>query len=286
MGSFIGHAIPGSFFMLAAAWWIIRALITYYKSFGRQGKSTFRCTVTNSPRLRCCPNLDIEALMFTVAAAIGIFVEIIAACYMRHLPVHIGNRQHATMYFFFGLAGFICLLSPTLKRVIPEIENVKYVMMLMAYIVEAILFKFHLMGRDNVDILVHTLLLYTVYGAIISVCLEMCMRENILCVLARGLTTWIQGTWFWHVGFILYDPFGSPEWVESHDTMMMIPLLFSWHIGITLVLMLVLAAVTASYYRAKGLITATHFPLNSNNSSTNGYRKLNSEFESETLIGD
>ena len=279
MGSFIGHAIPGSFFIMAALWWILRSLRSYYKSFSSTRTSTpFRCSVTYPPRFSRCSSLDIEAVLFFTAGALGMFVELVLASAVHHSPIGITNMQHATMYFFFGFAGLICALTPILKHSIPNIENVKYCVMLMAYVAEAILFKFHLFGRQNIDVLVHTLLLLTVYAAIISIALEMCLRDNILCVLARGISTMLQGTWFWHVGIILYRPFGGEDWEEGHHSMMLIALMFSWHIGIIMVLCIVSAIIISSYYRRKGIVMTSSFSLQ------NGYKKIQTDIDSETVM--
>ena len=231
MGSFIGHVIPGSFFVLFGAWWTFQICRKYLRSFTKSGES-FKCQVTYPPQFKN-RNFDLEAVIAISAAVIGMLVELVFACSFRGKPIGVTNMQHATMYFFFGLLGLLGILTPVLKKFFRYIENIRYIALAMAFTVEAVLFKFHLMGRDMMDITIHTLLLYSVYGCIIMTMAELIFRNQVLTSLGRAFFTILQGAWFWQVAFILYNPFtGHTEWNHGdHHQIMLTTCIYTWHIG-------------------------------------------------------
>ena len=62
------------------------------------------------------------------------------------------------MYLFFGLTGLVGVLAPILKKKLPDVENFKFLLLLMAYIMEAIFFKSHLFGGNKMDRYLHAFL--------------------------------------------------------------------------------------------------------------------------------
>ena len=252
MGTFIGHVVPGSFFVLFGAWWTFQICRKYLKSFTKQGES-FTCQVTYPPSCARC-NVDVEAVIAVSAAVIGMLIELVFACSFRGMPIGVSNEQHATMYFFFGLIGVIGLLTPSLRRMFPNIEDIRYVALAMAYTVEAVLFKFHLMGRDMMDTTIHTLLLYSVYGCIIMTLAELTFRKQVLTSLGRAYFTILQGTWFWQVAFILYNPFTDhKEWNHGdHHEIMLTTCIYTWHVGGVFIFSLMCGIGWGIVYKRRG----------------------------------
>ena len=183
-------------------------------------------------------------------AAIGLTGEIITA-FDDGKFAHLGNGQHGTIFFFFGLSGVIDLL---IHHNVPLPKGIDYVMMTLAFVVEGLLFKFHLYGRTHMDVTLHTLLLYAVYGNIVTCLVEMRYRRNVLCPLSRAFFLWLQGTWFWQVGFILYNPIpGVEPWdEEDHGQMMLVTMMYAWHMGAILLGMLGMATLISCIYRCHG----------------------------------
>lgn len=127
------------------------------------------------------------------------------------------------------------------------------------------LFLYHLHGRAMLDVHVHQLLLYAVFGEALVAFLEVFHRGNILLELLRCTLTLLQGSWFWQVnlnvrtfmgsayprltllfalwpqiGFVLYPPHG-PEWdLKDHNNMMFITMCYSWHLAFAMLLVSVL----------------------------------------------
>jgi len=111
MGTFGGHALPGSFFVGFALWWTVQMFRRYFASRAKAGggdRSTFKSTVTYPLDFIDCARCPVAArrwewegffkMFFTL---IGFLGEIITATHHGKF-IHFGNGQHATMFFFFG----------------------------------------------------------------------------------------------------------------------------------------------------------------------------------------
>ena len=257
MGSFGGHALPGSFFIVFALSWFFDTLRHYYRSkVSQRPHRRYTSTVTsvcfhgNNSSAFSFQSIPWEGIIKIVFTLIGFTLEIITG-FKHGQFVHIGNGQHATMFFFFGLSGVVDVLAHyKITAVLPP--GIDYVMAFLAFSVEALLFRFHLHGRTALDVLLHTLLLYAVYACCVCTLLEMSLPHNPLPRLARTYFVFLQGTWFWQIGFILYNPMiGSnvvPWHDDDHGEMMLVTMMFTWHMAAILVIMLVMAAVMSCVY--------------------------------------
>ena len=252
MGNFGGHALPGSFFIIFALWWTIQTFRAYYQSLSKGGQK-YRSTVT-SPCC-CCPSKvrdwPWEGAVIIFFTAVGFTLEIITG-FMHGKFVHIGNGQHATMFFFFGLAGFVSILLAVQWQAAPQ--GLDYAMMTLAFGVEALLFRVHIMGRPPLDFLLHTLLVYAVFACCAMCLLELKYPHNPLIRLARAYFTFLQGTWFWQIAFVLYNPMpGAVAWEDDdHDQMMIITMMFAWHMAVVLIIMLFIGAFIGTAFYCTG----------------------------------
>jgi len=130
----------------------------------------------------------------------------------------------------------------------PLPQDIEYLIGCLSFMVEAVLFKFHLHGRTEMDVLIHTLLLYVVYLNVIIVIMEMRYRHSISVALARAYTVLLQGTWFWQAGFLLYNPLpGAVPWDgDDHEQMMVVAMMFAWHMAAVFIVMVCIGAVVAA----------------------------------------
>lgn len=144
-----------------------------------------------------------------------------------------------------GMSGVVDIL---VHHRAPLPESIEYFSGCLAFVVEAVLFKFHLHGRTEFDILTHTLLLYVVYANIVITVMEIRYRHSISVAMARVYTVFLQGTWFWQVGFLLYNPLpGAVPWdEEDHEQMMVLVMIFAWHMAAVFVIMVCIGAVVAA----------------------------------------
>lgn len=196
-------------------------------------------------------NMPIEAYLKVMFASVGLGLEIYTGFSIDWRFVNLGNGQHATMFFFFGFTGIVDIL---IYHKCPLPPDMDYAAMVMALSTEFVLFNFHLHGRTDLDVLLHTLLLYAVAACVIAVLIEIRFRNSITCALARAYILLLQGTWFWQVGWILYPPFKSSfHWnEEDHEQMMIATMIFAWHAAIDMIVILGIGAVVAFMHRKYG----------------------------------
>ncbi|KAL1023425.1 hypothetical protein UPYG_G00040660 [Umbra pygmaea] len=236
MGSFRGHALPGCFFLTAGLWWAGRFSLRYAthrtKRLSSNSTSTRMVSLSSQRRLEVIEGSTI--LFFSV---VGMLAEQFAPG-GPHLHLYdyteqhwdkLHNWQHATMYLFFGLAGVIGLLVHTTGAAPLALDRL---MLAIAFFMEGFIFLYHLHGRAMLDVHIHQLLLYSVFGQALLSFLEVFHRGNILLELLRASLTILQGSWFWQIGFVLYPPSGA-EWdLMDHNNMMFITMCYSWHLAI------------------------------------------------------
>ncbi|XP_003417460.1 transmembrane protein 45B [Loxodonta africana] len=223
MANFKGHALPGSFFLIVGLWWSVKYPLKY-----------FHQKVKNSQLNHNYPRLEIiEAGVRTLFSIIGILAEQFVPdgphlhLYSEDKWVKTMNWQHSTMYLFFAASGITDLLTYLVTYVPLGVDRL---MMAVAAFTEGFLFYYHVHNRPPLDQHIHSLLLFAVFGGAISVSLEVILRDNIVLELFRTSLIILQGTWFWQIGFVLFPPFGTPEWDQKdHENIMFITMCYCWH---------------------------------------------------------
>jgi hypothetical protein len=294
MGTLAGHLLPGSFFIAFAIWWSFVTNLRYIKStLNNQKSKGYRYRSSVAMPCICCPGrlkkLPIESMLKLLFALVGLIGEVVTGLKFHEKPLivttgismatqapahqHVherdiqpgqimvrtwhfesSNLQHSTMYAAFILSGIVEILMHA-KFELPK--RTEYVFNLIGFFVEFLLFKFHLHGRNEIDILMHTLLLYAIAGCIVSGVLECCKPENVIFAYGRILFTMLQGTWFFEAGFVLYPPwdFITGIWdPNSHEHIMVLTATFLWHILLIMATMLVQLLVMRRFYASKALL--------------------------------
>lgn len=282
MGSFFGHALPGSFFIIFAFWWMVQTYRRYFKSLKKQNREPFRSSPTFPIHIRQ-RKVNIEAYTVVTCCFLGMLVELVAAPIKNH-KLYNGNIQHGTMYFFFGLTALSAVVLPKIK-LFPSYHNIVYVLLSMAYLAEGLLFKFHLFGRTGIDVLLHTLLVYTIFASVIVTLMEIKYRNNVLLPLSRAFLTLLQGTWFWQAAFVLYPPLSNPwgahdnqekmDEGEEHNKIMLMTCVFTWHMAAILISMTVCGIFIGLYYKRNGGIDYESFVLNANYNDEDDRPRMN-----------
>ena len=170
-------------------------------------------------------------------AVIGFCIELYSMLSQPDHPKR--DMQHMTMYFFFGMAAVIKILMHKQFFLPPDVD---YASFTMAFLIELILFKFHVHGRDPLDVQVHQLLVFAIGVNALFVILESCNRTHFTINLARHWSMMVHGTWFIQVGFILYNPLpGAVKWDNYDKKQLGLPVfIYSLHclasfVGITLI---------------------------------------------------
>lgn len=207
MGTLMGHILPGTFFAIFAVWWGFCVAARYFHSRHSTKKSrklnsyraatTFPCLCCPSPSLRQIP---LESYIKLICVSIGILGEAVTGLkhnYDENLKRRTWtfievNAQHITMFFSFGLASFMEILVHS-KYALPQ--GIEFIANILAFGVEGFLFHFHLHGRDDVDIHVHTLLVYNIAFCVLAGIWEFNRPNQILATYARTAGTLLQGAW-------------------------------------------------------------------------------------------
>ncbi|XP_036397172.1 transmembrane protein 45A-like [Megalops cyprinoides] len=250
MGNFKGHALPGTLFLIVGLWWAGKFSLWYAT---RRNKGAGRLTSRAAQR-----RLEvIEGSVILSFSMIGMLAEQFAVGGPRlHLYDYASqhwdqlmNWQHATMYLFFGLAGAVSLTVHATEAAPLALDRM---MLGIAFFTEGFLFLYHLHGRTMLDVHVHQLLLYAIFGGALTAFLEVFHRGNVLLELLRATLCLLQGSWFWQIGFVLYPPSGPAEWDQKdHNNMMFITMCYCWHFAFALLTVTVVYCTVSWVVRSK-----------------------------------
>jgi len=201
MGTLLGHIVPGTFFTLFAIWWGFCISIKHYrtrksrKSYIYHATTTFPCVCCSS-----CRDIPMESYLKLFCSIVGMLGEFITGfthLYDETLKRKVwgfgeNNAQHITMFLGFGVASLFEILVH-FKYSLPS--GIEYLANILAYGIQAFLFHFHLHGRNEIDIHVHTLLVYAIVFCMIGTIWEYNRPNEILATYARIAGTFLQGLW-------------------------------------------------------------------------------------------
>uniref|UniRef100_UPI00358FEC37 transmembrane protein 45B-like n=1 Tax=Myxine glutinosa TaxID=7769 RepID=UPI00358FEC37 len=279
MANFKGHALPGSFFFLFGLWWAIKYPLKHAKrqrkDSGTHGVGGTTC-LTNFRRIEL-----VEGIVKTAFSLIGMMAEQFVPdgphmrLYDRDVDAwfHPMNWQHTTMYLFFMLSGLADIITYGTRLGPPALDRL---MLSVAVFVEGLLFAYHLHGRATLDVHVHSLLLYAVFGGAAVVFLEIFVPNRPCLELLRSSLAMIQGTWFYQIGFVLFPPNGGPEWnAEDHGNVTFITMCFCWHIFFNLLLSNIIFSIVTWLVRCRSsgvshMHLGTLFPASARGNKENG----------------
>ncbi|KAL1482877.1 hypothetical protein MTO96_013383 [Rhipicephalus appendiculatus] len=142
--------------------------------------------------------------------------------------------QHHSMYAFFLLNGVVDVMY---NAGFPLPPHADYAALLLTIISEGLMFHLHLGGKPPLNVMIHTLLVYTAAALAVCIIAEVCRPRSVLVSLGRAYFCLLHGAWLWQIAFILYNPLpGHEPWdVHSHMDMMLAASVFSWHMMAVLV---------------------------------------------------
>lgn len=261
MGGFVGHAIAGSFFLLFSVWWFIGILIgepsrernndtrrrlladdTVGRARPAQVKFNKRAWFVCPGRLAKVP---LEPILKVVATLSGMIVELFPQKQYALLDEngefierHLNDHSHVAMYSFFTFSGVVDLVM--WYRVLPLPPGTDYLALSLAFWVEGMLFYFHVDGRPQLDLRMHTILYLIIFITAGVLLLAMVWEKNSLLSILQAYLTSLQGTWFIQIAFALHGP---NIWKNTHTNVMVLPIVLAWHMIFWLVFYLVSFAI-------------------------------------------
>ncbi|XP_078513960.1 transmembrane protein 45A-like [Lissotriton helveticus] len=233
MASFIGHALPGSFFLLWGLWWSVKYPLNYICR--KNKKACYLGSKAGFQRLELIEGIT-KATFALIGMLSGQFVpggpHLKLYNHEEHHWNHIMNWHHCTMYLFYGLSGLVDIAVHTTNAVPVAFDRM---MLSIAGFIEGFIFYYHVHGRAMLDVHVHVLLLIAVFAGALCLFLEVFFRGNIVLELLRSSFWILQGSWFWQIGFVLFPPGGGPEWDQmDHNNVMFVTMCFCWHYAFAL----------------------------------------------------
>ncbi|KAK1307269.1 hypothetical protein QJS10_CPA10g01319 [Acorus calamus] len=207
MGSFKGHALPGTLFLAVGCWHLWCAVLRYASD-----PKSFRVRSWNpvnwwGGRIR---NLELYVI------AVGSFVDLcIEFLYSTHLkifvdggilnPSHMNDFEHAGMLLMFFVFGVVALVHEN-TRYLQLPEGTLCLIAATAFTSEYLLFAFHSTTHKGLEGYYHLLLVL-----LIAVCVASCVAGALVPTsfpvdLSNGMSITLQGLWFYQTAFVLYGP--------------------------------------------------------------------------------
>lgn len=216
---FAGHSASGLAFLLLSNWFAINTCLHWWRS--QTAGRDFQTRVSYQQGWRR-PWESILKIAITLGYALGEFLTGWWAEYTFLL-----HAQHITMCGFFLLNGIVDIL--VFKKVsIPK--DVQFLTASLAFLAESFLFTNHSHGKNVVHQTTHHLLYLPSYVAAGVLLFEAVLPNVWLLPAIRNLAISTHGSWLVQSAFILYpERVGLPPW-QQDSTMMLLPMLFSWHL--------------------------------------------------------
>ncbi|XP_067947747.1 transmembrane protein 45B-like isoform X1 [Watersipora subatra] len=235
VGSFSGHVVPGSMFAITG---FLNSIQIYHHYFlARKNQDRYRAT--HARPLWCFHGgktrlKQIEAICRFVLVLIGIIGEL-ATSYnstTKQWTNKMMHAEHITMFAGFGISALVDIFSyDNTLGCLPEGSD--YFCGLGAVMIEFVLFLYHLHGRNPLNTHLHIILIYTIGFMAITTVTECIYRDKVIWSIARVYSIWLQGTWFWQIAFILFNPANNSKSTldtEDPESIMIATLYLAGHI--------------------------------------------------------
>lgn len=249
MGTFVGHLAPGSFFIAFALWWTFSIFKRYFQSVirpnGQPYRSTAAFTSTHS-------KIPVEPLLKLLASTTGIIGEAVTGFDNDWNYDNImNNLQHMLMFFFYFMNSITDLATFYKVRHLPP--NTDYIFAIMAIFNEGFLFSNHLHGRSMLDVKLHMCLVVSIGACFIATVIELVVdKTDVRPAIFRCVCHLWQGTWFYHIAFVLYPPPGCHTWEQdNHANVMVTVLCFMGHLAFNVILVTLIAVAVYLMERKK-----------------------------------
>ena len=248
MGSFSGHVLPGSFFVLYGMIWIVLSILTHLKSKpnSTQGKKVNRAkrdqSTMNSASFfeykrdlglsrkswlpLTCPavsRVPLEPILKIVLSFAGIlveaFLEVIRdrsgkahiAGSVYHIYRNDGSLNGLSKLQHITMYGAFMLsgIVDILTMLVRFPHQTSALFLALAFSSEGILFYFHTGGREAIDVEIHFILTLVIGLCALFAFLRVKYATTFLVNTGLGFSIVLQGVWFIQAAYFLYPPSGK-----------------------------------------------------------------------------
>lgn len=207
MGSFKGHVLPGSLFLVVGLWHVWSSVVRYVS----QPVGSFR--VCSWSPMGHGKARHLELYFVAVGAFLDMCVELLYSTHLRWFvgperilnPSHMNDFEHGGMLLMFFLYGAVSLLSE--KKMLPHLpEGVLCLLGATAFSSEYVLFYFHSTTHMGLEGYYHLLLVILIILSIASAIACALYPTSFAMDLANAISITLQGLWFYQTAFTLYGP--------------------------------------------------------------------------------
>jgi hypothetical protein len=267
MGSFLGHLAPGSFFIAFALWWTYSIFKRYFQSVMNRNNQPYQSTAAFTSRTSKIP---LEPLLKLGASVIGIIGEAITGFDSDWNYDNIMNNiQHILMFSFYLMNSISDLAVYYKVRHVPP--NIDYLFAIMAIFNEGFLFANHLHGRSILDVKLHLCLVVSIGACFLATVIELFMdKSDVRPAIFRCVCHLWQGTWFYHIAFVLYPPPGFHAWeTDNHANAMITVSFFMVHLAFNVIFVFIIS-ILVYLKEKKNNNSAKYKPTSSSNGLSNG----------------
>ncbi|KAL8107700.1 uncharacterized protein LOC141670784 [Apium graveolens] len=216
MGSFIGHVIPGTLFIVIGVWHIWCSLVRQVLN-----PKFYRVRVWNPVPGYNGKLKHLELYVVSVGAFLDMCVELIYSPHFQYFvngvlnPTHMNDFEHGGMLLMFFVYGIVMLLSEKTSY-LPLPDGALCFVGATAFCAEFLLFFFHSTTHKGLEGHYHLILVLLVGMCIFSVIAGALMPNNFAIDLCIGIAMTLQGIWFYQTAFSLYGP-SMPDGCELKD---------------------------------------------------------------------